>query len=110
MWSYSMKDNESGFALVIVLVILMTLTVLGIGVMVSSSTNNAISRNFEKTTQALNIAEIGAKVAYRELINYGYLKTTHTLDKDDPQTGEPLLETTLSNYTIDGDGYFMWEF
>ncbi|MFC1651108.1 hypothetical protein ACFL2X_06015 [Candidatus Latescibacterota bacterium] len=103
------KDN--GFALVLVLVIMMTLTVFSVGVIVSTGTNNALSRNFEKATQAMNMAEIGVKVAYRELINAGYLKTTHTLYKAAAETQpERLLETTLENYYIDeGDGYYVWD-
>ena len=103
------KKNEEGMALVLVLVVLMTLTVLGVGVMISTSTNNALSRNFEKATQAKNMAEIGAKVAYREVINGGYLKTTHILNKEDPETGERLLKTELQNFFVDTDGYFVWE-
>ncbi|MFC1512016.1 PilX N-terminal domain-containing pilus assembly protein [Candidatus Latescibacterota bacterium] len=103
------KQAEKGAALVLVLVVLMTLTVFGIGVMVSSATNNALSMNFEKATQALNVAEIGTKVAYRELINSGFLKTSHTMGMDDEQTGEQLLDTTLDNYYIDEDGNFVWE-
>ncbi|MFC1542173.1 hypothetical protein ACFL50_06975, partial [Candidatus Latescibacterota bacterium] len=104
------KDSkEEGFALVLVIVIMMTLTVFSVGVIVSTGTNNALSRNFEKATQALNMAEVGAKVAYRELINAGYLKTTHTLYKAAPETGERLLDTTLQNYYIDADGYYVWE-
>jgi len=110
MFCSDLKNNrEDGFALILVLVVLMTLTVLGVGVMVSTATNNALSRNFEKTTQALNIAEIGAKVAYRELINGGFLKTTHDTGNTAPVTGERLLETTLDDYTIDEDGMFKWE-
>ena len=75
---YTNNNKDEGFALVLVLVIMMTLTVLSVGVIVSTGTNNALSRNFEKSTQALNMSEVGAKVAYRELINAGYLKTTHT--------------------------------
>ena len=105
---HTQPGREKGAALLLVLVILMTLSVLGVGVMVSSNTNNALSRNYEKTTQALNMAEIGAKVAYRELINYGFLKTTHTMNKAEPSTGEYLLETTLDNYSIDANGDFVW--
>jgi len=107
--SDSKNNREEGFALILVLVVLMTLTVLGVGVMVSTATNNALSRNFEKTTQALNLAEIGARVAYRELINASFLKTTHTLHNEDQETGERLLETELADYTIDADGMFRWE-
>lgn len=103
------KRKEEGFALVLVLVILMTLTMLSVGVMISTGTNNALSRNYEKATQALNMAEIGAKVAYREIINAGYLKTTHTLDKEDAESGERLLETELGNYYVDADGDYVWE-
>ena len=103
------RKKEEGLALVLVLVVLMTLTVLGVGVMISTSTNNALSRNFEKATQAMNMAEIGAKVAYREVINGGYLKTTHTLNKEDTETGERLLETELQNSYVDADGNYVWE-
>lgn len=106
---YIHNNKDEGFALVLVLVIMMTLTVLSVGVIVSTGTNNALSRNFEKATQALNMAEVGAKVAYRELINGGYLKTTHTMYRASPETGERLLETELSNYTIDANGDFLWE-
>ncbi len=109
LYSNSNYNREKGFALILVLVVLMTLTVLGIGVMVGTATNNALSRNFEVTTQALNMAEIGAKVAYRELINGGFIKTTHDTSGVAPVTGERLLETTLDNYTIDEDGMFKWE-
>ncbi len=103
------NENDEGFALLLVLVIMMTLTIFSVGVIVSTGTNNALSRNFEKSTQAMNMAEVGAKVAYRELINAGYLKTTHTLNKAAPENGERLLDTTLDNYYIDGDGYYVWE-
>lgn len=103
------NKREEGFALFLVLVILMTLTVVGVGVMFSTGTNNALSRNYEKAVQAHNMAEIGAKVAYRELINQGFLKTTHTQDLANPSTGEQLLETDLQNYSINGDGDFVWE-
>ena len=110
MYCYSRcKNEEKGFALVLVIVVLMTLSVLGVGVMISTGTNNALSRNFEKSTQALNMAELGARVAYREIINCGYLKTTHTMNMEARQTGEQLLDTSLQNYTIDADGYFVWE-
>jgi len=104
-----LNNKEEGFALFLVLVIMMTLTVLSVGVIVSTGTNNALSRNFEKATQALNMAEVGAKVAYRELINAGYLKTTHTMNLGGPETSERLLETGLSNYTIEANGDFLWE-
>ena len=104
----TMSKNEKGAALVLVLVILMALSVLGVGVIISANTNNALSRNYEKSVQALNMAEIGAKVCYRELINSGFLKTTHTMGHAAPSTGEPLLETTLEHYTINGDGDFEW--
>jgi len=106
---YITNNKDEGFALVLVLVIMMTLTVLSVGVIISTGTNNALSRNFEKATQALNMAEVGAKVAYRELINSGYLKTTHTMNFGGPETGERLLETTLSNYSIAENGDFLWE-
>ena len=84
----SEKRNEGGFALVLVLVVLMTLTVLGIGVLTSSTTNSALSRNYEKNMQARNMAEIGARVAYREFINSSFFLTTHTLGMEQSQTGE----------------------
>jgi len=103
------KAREEGFALVLVLVILMTLTVLGIGVLTSATTNSALSRNYEKSTQAVNMSETGIKVAYREFINSGFLKTTHTMNKAAPAGSENLLSTDLDNYYIDSDGYFVWE-
>ena len=103
------SGNERGFALVLVIVILMTLTVLGIGVLTSSTTNSSMSRNYERNMQARNMAEIGARVAYREFINSGYLLTTHTLGMDQSQSGDDLLTTSLSNYFIDTDGSFVWE-
>ncbi|MCE5252049.1 pilus assembly PilX N-terminal domain-containing protein [bacterium] len=105
----SQHDGERGFALVLVLVILMTLTVLGIGVMTSSQTNSAMSRNYEKNVQAVNMSETGIKVAYREMINAGFVKTTHTIDKEDPASGDNLISTGLSNYYVDADGYYVWE-
>jgi len=105
----SEKGNEGGFALVLVLVIIMTLTVLGIGVLTSSTTNSSLSRNYEKNMQARNMAEIGARVAYREFINSGYLLTTHTLGMEQSQSGDQLLTTSLSNYFIDTDGSYVWE-
>ena len=103
------EENERGFAIVIVLVILLTLTVLAVGVITSSTVNSAMSRNYEKNTQAVNMSEIGVKVAYREFINSGFLQTTHTLNGDSLQIGSVLLETTLSDYYIDTDGDFVWE-
>ena len=44
--------KDEGFALILVLVIMMTLTVFSVGVIISTGTNNALSRNFEKSTQA----------------------------------------------------------
>lgn len=101
--------NEKGVAIVLVLLILMTLTALGIGVITSTSTNMALTRNFETNMEAQNMADIGAKVAYREFINAAFLKTTHKVNKSAPQTGDSLLTTTLSNYTVDGNGDFVWE-
>lgn len=106
--------GERGFALVLVLVILMTLTVLGIGVITSVSTNLALSRNYEVSTQAMNMAEIGAKVAYREFINSGFLRTTHELGGAVPQNdADSLLQTSLSNVVrlTSGDyaGWYVWE-
>ena len=110
---YSIKmstcENERGFALVIVLVILLTLTVLAVGVLTSSSTNFALSQNYEKNTQAVNMSEIGVKVAYREFITSGFLKTTHTINADDVATGNDLLVTDLEDYYVDEDGFFVWE-
>lgn len=103
------NTGERGFALLLVLVVLMTLSMLGVGVITSVSTNNALGRNYEESTQAENMAEVGAKVAYREFINAGFLKTTHSLNKADKQPSDSLLSTTLSNYTIDSDGDFVWE-
>ena len=107
-------DGERGFALVLVLVVLMTLTVFGIGVITSVSTNLALTRNYEVSTQAMNMAEIGAKVAYREFINSGFLRTTHRLGGTDVQTAtDSLLQTSLANYTQEtsGDyaGWYTWE-
>lgn len=101
--------QEGGFALVLVLVILMTLTIFGIGVLTSSTTNTAMSRNFLQSTEARNMAEIGLYVGYREFINAGFLKTTHTENMADVQTGMDLLETELQNYTVDADGNYVWE-
>lgn len=103
------NKNEKGFALVLVLLILMTITVLGVGIMISTGTNSALSKNYEKSVQALNMADIGANVAYRELINSGFLKTTHTLNNAEKETGEKLLTTELQNYTVDTDGCYRWE-
>ncbi|MBN1292555.1 MAG: pilus assembly PilX N-terminal domain-containing protein [Candidatus Latescibacteria bacterium] len=103
------SNSERGFALVLVLVILMTLTVVGVGVITSTSTNAALSRNYEINMQARNMAEIGARVAYREFINTGFLQTTHTLDMAQSETGEDLLPTSLANYYIDSDGSYVWE-
>ena len=109
MHCHEQNNSEQGFALILVLAILLTLSVFSVGVMMSTSTNNVLSKNFEKATQALNMAEIGTKVAYRELINGGYLKTTHTLNHEEAESGESLLETTLQNFTIDDAGFFRWE-
>ena len=100
---------ERGAALVLVLVVLMTLTVLGIGMITSSMTNAALSRNFEIAVQAQNMADMGVKVAYREFINGGFLQTTHKDDMTAVQTGDSLLVTSLQNYSVDGDGNFVWE-
>ena len=102
-------ESEKGFALLLVIMILMSLTVLGIGVITSSSTNSALSRNYEKNIQAVNITEIGVKVAYREFINSGFLNTTHTVALASPQTADSLLATSLDNYNIDSNGDFTWE-
>ena len=104
------KNSELGFATLIVLVILMSLTVLSVGVMMSATTNFAMSRNFEKNSQARNMSEIGIKVAYREFINSGYIRTTHTFQKGGKQTDtDSLLTTDLEHYYIDDDGDFAWE-
>ncbi|MCD6308747.1 MAG: pilus assembly PilX N-terminal domain-containing protein [Candidatus Latescibacteria bacterium] len=103
------EPSEKGAALILILVIMMSLTVLGVGVIISTSTNLSLSRNFEVATQAQNMADIGAKVAYREFINSGYLQTTHTEDAAGQQTGDDLLPTELSYYSIDDDGYITWE-
>jgi hypothetical protein len=103
------KRGEKGFALVLVLAILMTLTVFGVGVLTSTGTNVALTRNYEASTQAMNMAEIGAKVAYREFINSGFLQTTHTLNKADKQAGNLLLTTSLSNSSVESNGDFKWE-
>lgn len=116
---YNLGD-ERGSALVLVLAILMTLTLLGFGVIISTSTNISLSRNYEVATQALNMAEIGVKVGYREFINGGFLRATHTAGNKTQNfklfkeaatvmTGDDLLETSLDNYTIDEYGNFMWE-
>lgn len=113
-------DSQKGSALVIVLLIMMTLTVLGIGVIISTSTNVSLSKNYENAIQALNMSEIGVKVAYREFINSGFLKTTHvdgTKSRDfqlfragaGVMAGDSLLTTGLANYTVDEYGNFMWE-
>ena len=103
------KGGEKGFALVLVLAILMTLTVFGVGVLTSTGTNVALTRNFEASTQAMNMAEIGAKIAYREFITSGFLKTTHTMNKAAKATGDSLLTTALANYTVETSGDFKWE-
>lgn len=103
------KRGERGFALMLVLVVLVTLTILGVGVMTSVSTNSALSRNYEISTQAANMAEIGAKVAYREFINSGFLNSTHKLYGTTVQASDSLLTTTLSNYYIDSAGWYVWE-
>ncbi len=107
------QDRERGFALVLVLVVLMTLTVLGIGVTTSVGTNLALTRNYEVSTQAMNMAEIGAKVAYREFINTGFLKTTHIEGGTDMQTTDNFLPTSLQNYTLISSGphrgWYQWE-
>ncbi len=102
------KSGERGFALLLVLVVLMVLTVLGVGVITSVSTNSALSRNYEISTQAANMAEIGAKVAYREFINAGFLKTTHKLNGTAKQSSDSLLTSMLSNFTVDSNGWFNW--
>jgi len=107
--------------LLLVLAVLMTLTMLGFGIITSTSTNISLSRNYEIAVQAQNMADIGAKVAYREFINGGFLLTTHTQGNksrafklfetggDDVQTGDDLLLTDLDNYSIDEHGNFVWE-
>ena len=109
------RNGERGFALVLVLVILMTLMVLGIGMMTSVGTNVALSRNYEMSTQAMNMAEIGAKVAYREFINSGFLKSTHDSLGRNPRSSDLRLPTTLQNYVIvggnstkDSTGWYQW--
>ena len=67
-------DSERGAALILTLLVIMTLTVLGVGVIISTSTNKSLSRNYEVAAQARNMAEIGAKIAYREFITSGFLK------------------------------------
>ncbi len=101
--------SERGSALVIVLAVLLTLTLLGFGVITSTSTNVSLARNYEVSTQAQNMADAGVRVCYREMINVGFLKTTHTLDMAELQTGDDLLTTSLDNYYIDADGFFVWE-
>ncbi|MHB9027396.1 MAG: pilus assembly PilX N-terminal domain-containing protein [Candidatus Latescibacterota bacterium] len=109
----TVTSGERGFALVLVLVIIMTLTVLGIGVITSVSTNLALTRNYEVSTQAMNMAETAAKVAYREFINSGFLKTTHTQGGSDVQTSENLLQTSLQNSVLETSGpyrgWYTWE-
>ena len=111
----TIDKDEKGSALVLVLAVLMTLTLLGFGVITTTSTNMSLSRNYETATQALNMAEIGAKVAYREFINTGFLKKTHVVgNKSDDfkhfkesaevVTGDDLIETTLEHYSIDEYG------
>ncbi len=110
------SKSERGFALVLVLVIIMSLSVLGIGVMTSVSMNTSLSRNYEVTTQALNMAEIGAKIAYREFINTGFLQTTHdTTSTHSPCSSATRMPTTLQNYVIvggnspkDSTGWYQW--
>lgn len=110
------RNGERGFALVLVIVVLMTLMVLGIGMMTSVGTNVALSKNYEMSTQAINMAEIGAKVAYREFINSGFLKSTHdTTSSHSPVSSELRLPTTLQNYVIvggnsskDSTGWYQW--
>jgi hypothetical protein len=109
MSSVTKKRGEKGFALVLVLAILMTLTVFGVGVLTSTGTNVALTRNYEASTQAMNMAEIGAKIAYREFINSGFLKTTHTINKAAKATGDSLLTTTLTNSIVETNGDFKWE-
>jgi hypothetical protein len=108
------NDGERGFALVLVLVILLTLTVLGIGVITSVGTNQALSRNYEMSTQAMNMADIGAKVAYREFINTGFLQTTHD-SLGVPRSSASRMPTTLANYVVvggsspgDSTGWYQW--
>ncbi len=102
-------DSERGAALILVLLVIMTLTVLGVGVIISTSTNKSLSRNYEVAQQARNMAEIGAKVAYREFITGGFLRTTHKINKTGPAVGDSLLTTSLENYTVEADGDFVWE-
>jgi len=103
------SNSESGAALILVLAILMTLTLLAFGVITSTATNVSLARNYEVATQAQNMADTGIRVCYREMINVGFIRTTHTEDLADPATGDELLTTTLENYYIDADGYFVWE-
>ena len=49
-------DGQAGFALLLVMVILMTMTVFTVGILTGSTTNSALSSNFEKSTQAVNMA------------------------------------------------------
>ena len=106
---FFIEENEKGAAIVMVLLILMALTLLSVGVITSSTTNFGMSRNYEVSTQAQNMSEIGAKIAYREFINGGFMRTTHTMDMEEKALGDSLLTTDLANYSIDSDGNFVWE-
>ena len=76
--SKNIKDNirhdegERGFAIVVVLAILMTLTVLAIGVLTSSTTNSAMSRNFEKNKQAIKEFGLNEREVRVVLLGLGF--------------------------------------
>ncbi|MFC1508516.1 hypothetical protein ACFL60_02390 [Candidatus Omnitrophota bacterium] len=101
-------DNEKGSALVLVLFFILTFTVIGIGVMVSSTTNSTMSRNFEVVTQAKHLSDIGLKIALREFINSGFLRTTHTEDMAAVQSENNRLTTDVEYITTDEYGDYVW--
>ena len=102
--------NENGFALILVLVIILALTTLGIGIIYSVSTEAALSDNLLKTKQALNLAESAGMIAYREFINSGFLKTTHTENREDEAEEEDRLNIAMANIQYDSEtGDYVWE-
>jgi hypothetical protein len=103
------SHSERGAALLLTMMVIMTLSVMGVSVIISTATNKALSRNYEIATQAQNMAEIAVKVGYREFITAGFLQTTHTLDMDNPATGDDRISTSLDDYYIDVNGDFVWE-
>lgn len=103
----SYRYKQQGVVLVIALIALVAISLAGVALMRTVDTSNVVSGNIAFNEAAIQIADIGAELAYAEVNNNLYYDHTHNANgtlKTDGSLLElfnaPAYSTSVTNYVL----------